>query len=377
MKKLVIGVNHSHPESTGGSERVVQQIAEGLSSCFGYECFILSNTAKNERIINGVKIIKCSIVLSDFLNQLNRIDPDHFFIYGDLFYQWPLILQNVKKMPFSKSIALVGMNGMLSNNFLFSQFKRNINYFSVITHSDNYQDFIECRNNSIPVNVVPNSINLKEFDIQNDFRKKYNVTEKNIILCVSNFFPGKGQEFLVPIFERLEKKRKDFIVVFVSSNCSWNIVEARRKSIMSKVNSSKFRSLFLNNISREDVISAFLSADAFVFPSQKEVAPLVILESMASRTPWISMPVGNVRELDGGIIIDSNKKELDGSLLYSNDIYQLFCDGIDKLLSNRKFRESLSYDGRKQIEEKYDFREIIKVYNKVFSEAIDQFNFSR
>jgi glycosyltransferase involved in cell wall biosynthesis len=376
MKKLVIGVNHSYPESTGGSEKVVQQIAEGLSSQFGYECFIFSNTAKQERIINGVVIKKCSMVLSDFLNQLNKIKPDHFFIYGDLFYQWPLILSNTKKLLFSKSIALVGMNNMLSNNFLFSQFKKTINDFSVITHSDNYQDFIECKNNSIPVSVIPNGINLDEFNIvNNNFRKKYNVTDKNIILCVSNFFPGKGQEFLAPIFERLYKKRKDFIVIFISSNCSWNIVESRRKNITNKINLLQFNSLFLNNIPREDVISAFLSSDVFVFPSQKEVSPLVILESMASRTPWISLPVGNVNKLKGGFIIDSNKKDIDGLMLYSDDVYQLFCDGIDRLLSDDKLKKILSYEGRKQIEEEYDFREIIKMYDKFFSESIDRFSF--
>lgn len=376
MKKLIIGVNHSYPDSTGGSEKVVLQISEGLVSNFGYECTILSNSIKQEKRINGVDIKRCSTVYSDFISQLDSLHPDHLFVYGDLFHQWGFVLQN-NKLPLSKSIALVGMNGMIANKFLFDKFKKNKDSFSVITHSDNYQDFQECSKNSINVNVIPNGINLKEFDIQNNFRQKYNIVDKNIILCVSNFFPGKGQEFLIPIFEKLQNKRKDFIAVFISSNSSWNIVEARRRSIMNKVNSSKFNSLFLNNIPREDVISAFLSADVFVFPSQKEVAPLVILESMASRTPWISLPVGNVEKLKGGIIINSNKKELDGSLSYDDNIYQLFCDEIDKLLSDDKLKCALSYNGRKQIEEEYDFREIIKLYDKVFSESMAKFNLSK
>lgn len=359
MKNLIICVNHSYPDSVGGSEKVVKQISEGLVSDFGYKCTILSNSSKEEKTINGVCIKKCSTIFSDFINQLNSLRPDHLFVYGDLFHQWSFILQN-NRLPFSKSIALVGMNGMISNKFLFEQFKKNKDNFSVITHSDNYQDFQECSKNSINVNVIPNGIDLKEFDFQKEsFRKKYNIKEKYILLCVSNFFPGKGQEFLIPSLEKLNNNRKDFITVFVSSTCLWNAVEIRRKSIMSKTKSLNFNSLFLNDIPREDIISAFLDADVFVFPSEKEVSPLVILESMASNTPWISLPVGNVRELKGGIII---KKHDD------------FSKEIDCLLNNEGLRNALSKEGRKQIEEKYDFKEIIKIYDSVFSLSMSSFN---
>ena len=53
------------------------------------------------------------------------------------------------------------------------------------------------------------------------------------------------------------------------------------------------------------VESTIAEADLFLFPSTIECAPLVILEAMAAGVPWISYDVGNVRELDGGLVVGS------------------------------------------------------------------------
>ena len=270
MKKLIIAVNHSYPDSVGGCEKVVSQVANGLSDKYDYECMIMSNSAKARKVVDGIQVHPCRMVSSEFVNQINSYNPDHLFVYSDSFYQWPFVVQSAKKIHCSKSIALVGMNAMMSNNMLFHQFKKIHEDFSVVTHSNNYQDFIKCEENSIPVNVIPNSVDLDEFKIeQNDFREKYDVSEKKIILCVSNFFPGKGQEFLIPIFEKLYEIRKDFILVLVSATSVWSLIESRGLSIEVKMGKASFKSLFLRDIPREDVVSAFLSSDVFVFPSQK------------------------------------------------------------------------------------------------------------
>lgn len=374
MKKLIIAVNHSYPDSTGGCEKVVSQISEGLSSLYDYECVILSNSAKKYSTNNGIKTYPCKMVEREFIDQINAIKADHIFVYSDSFYQWPFMVQQANRIDCSKSVALVGMNAMLSNRFLFEQFKKNSDYFSIITHSDNYQDYTKCSENSIPVSVIPNAVDLNEFDIQNShFREKYNISEKLIILCVSNFFVGKGQEFLLPILSSLEKKVEDFIVVFISSTSQWPMLETRRKTISAKIGKANFKSLFLNDIPRSDVVSAFLESDLFVFPSQKEVSPLVILESMASSTPWVGLSVGNLGQLSGGIVIDWNKKDGNDFLSYNNELCALFCDRINLLLSNDELREKLSKSGREQIEKEYSLDPVLQKYDRFFSDSIDRF----
>jgi glycosyltransferase involved in cell wall biosynthesis len=51
------------------------------------------------------------------------------------------------------------------------------------------------------------------------------------------------------------------------------------------------------NLSREKVIDAFFEADLFVFASKVEYSPLVLFESAAAGTPFLSVPAGNAGEI--------------------------------------------------------------------------------
>ncbi len=48
---------------------------------------------------------------------------------------------------------------------------------------------------------------------------------------------------------------------------------------------------------REDVVDAFFEADLFVFASKVEYSPLVLFESAAAGTPFLTVPVGNAAEI--------------------------------------------------------------------------------
>lgn len=60
------------------------------------------------------------------------------------------------------------------------------------------------------------------------------------------------------------------------------------------------------DLPRADVVNAFRSADLFVFASNIEYSPLVLFESAAAGTPFLSVPVGNAEEIarwtGGGVI---------------------------------------------------------------------------
>ncbi len=51
------------------------------------------------------------------------------------------------------------------------------------------------------------------------------------------------------------------------------------------------------------VADALAAADLFMFTSRIESGPLVILEAMATGTPWISLDVGHASQLSGGIVV--------------------------------------------------------------------------
>ena len=50
---------------------------------------------------------------------------------------------------------------------------------------------------------------------------------------------------------------------------------------------------------------AYRAADLFVLSAKAETQPIVLLEAMASRTPWLATDTGCVSELPGGVVVRS------------------------------------------------------------------------
>jgi len=105
---------------------------------------------------------------------------------------------------------------------------------------------------------------------------------------VSNFFPGKGQEHIINILDKLPNK-EDYSYLQISSNIDFSIgktLENKWNNQVMQCHNLDIR--WLKNLSRQDTIGYFKNSNVFVFTSEKEVAPIVTLESMAARLPWVS-----------------------------------------------------------------------------------------
>jgi glycosyltransferase involved in cell wall biosynthesis len=107
---------------------------------------------------------------------------------------------------------------------------------------------------------------------------------------------------------------------------------------------------FCVNIPRQDTVAAYQSADLFLFGSQMEVSPLVIIEAKASRTPFISTDVGNVREWKGGIVCTPEKMAS-----YTN-----------ALLDNEPARKALAQEGWSEWKEKLTWESVVDRYEQLY-----------
>lgn len=67
------------------------------------------------------------------------------------------------------------------------------------------------------------------------------------------------------------------------------------------------------DLARPELVQAFKNADLFVFASNIEYSPLVLFETAAAGTPFLSVPVGNADEIarwtGGGVICQAPKDE--------------------------------------------------------------------
>ncbi len=365
MVRLGIYSNFSWPH-VGGTEEVLKNIAERMVNDYGFDVTVSSYSVDKYQIYKNVKYEKCPKG-RDLIDNINYFDI--IFIYSDSFWGFPNILKNIRFIDPKIFLAPVGMYDLLGNPERFKIFKENIDKFQIITHSNTYQDYKACVENDFPVTFIPNGVNIEEFDNNNiDFRKKYNLENKKILLCVSNFFYGKGQQYLPDIgLELIKRCFKNFVFVLISSSIKYPYEKLFMDRCKKKFKSTKVPNLFLRNIPREDVVAAFKHSDAFVFPSRKEVAPIVILESMAASLPWAAMSVGSIPDImDGGDFVGYYEVDEKGYKVFTPEVVQTFA-GIVHNMAGSIIREEVGKEGRKIVEENHDWNKICKQYYEIFS----------
>lgn len=364
--RIAIACNHSWPH-IGGSETVIHAIGSGLAK-LGHDVFILSRTVNKPQKHEGVHYKQ---VKQDFISQVNEFNLDNLFVYSDCFLYWPLLLKNIKQLNCRLSIALVGMNHMresVSSRKIFSQ---NKDIIDVVTHSDNYLDYKTCIDIGIKPHVIPNGVDVNEFqNCSINIRDIHNIETPYLITCVSNFFPGKGQEHLAIALQRLAKQRQDFTVVFYSARVNLPYAVALSSNVERTLKRSSFKCLFLKDRPRQEVVSAFKNSDLFAFPSQKEVAPIVVLESMAAATPWVALPVGNIPEMPGGLLAPIRGHDPRGYAKWGEETYDTFVGHMNTLLSNKDKNFELSQEGFEYIDKHRDWKKIIPLYEKLFKKHV-------
>jgi glycosyltransferase involved in cell wall biosynthesis len=368
--KLAVCTNFAQPFHTGGAERIVQQITEHLVSV-GHSCTVFSQHGKSQVTHNGVTVCPIgSFGEEQFIHRMQIENFDHLFVYSDWFFMWPVILKNIVNLPMKKSIALVGMNRMRSvlpqNKVIADLFRKNHASFSVLAHAKNYIDAVTCEEWGIPVSIIHNSIDLNEFvKTDFDFKQHYGIKTPKMLLCVSNFFPGKGQEFLPGIIQKLASKHKDFTFVFISSTLAFEPGNRLRTLVKDMCDKKGLPVKFLNDIPRSHVVQSYFACDGFVFPSQQECGPIVVLEAMAAGKPWVALGVGHIPELKGGFFVES-PIDSKGMMKFDMTVARFFEDKMASILADNLIRNR-NGEGRKNIEESYNWDIIKKQYEDFFS----------
>ena len=369
--KLVILCNFGPYSSVGGSEAVISAIAERLiCPPYNYEIDIYAHNYKKDSIHKGINLFPCP--------KGDNIVPiiaqnEHIMVYSDSQWNFDSLLGSIGKTAQKASICLVGAYHLQSHPQSLQLLKENISRFNLITHSQITCDYKFCIDNDLPVKVVPNGVNLSEFEKSEiDFRQKYNIKEKYMILNVGNFFYGKGFELIPKIAQKLSEDLDDFVIV----QCSNTIRYPYDKIFFerTKKQSKGLNVRFLRDLPRVDIVAAFKESDMFLFPSKKEIAPIVILECRAAKLPYISMKVGNMMENPGGVPVNYQKVDNKGYVLIEDSIIRHFSAGIFNSLipmkingkkNTRAFKNILISDGQEDIES-IDWDQIVPLYDEVF-----------
>ncbi|MGQ9818869.1 MAG: FkbM family methyltransferase [Candidatus Kapaibacteriales bacterium] len=351
----------------GGSETVIQKISEELVRRGHYVTVATSKSPERTFTeLNGVKIAefdiegKYSLYIKgkDITKYLNFLNDSKFDIMMNYAAQtWPtdlafLAIDEIRTKRVN-CIATVGFSALLSVDQLrwiefisyYNHLIPNVlpKYDAVITHSRIYQDHRYCEKiNLRNLIVIPNGVDTDEFlnKPKNNFRHKYNIKTKYLGICVANFYPDKGHETLIEAFKTMN--RDDFTLALIGKDGE---ELPKIKKITQGLNV-----LVLQNIPREDVVSAFKFADIFLFASKIEAFPLVLLEAMISKTPFVTTDCGNAKELRGGIVCQADE----------------IAKNANKLLDDENYRKNLAEEGYKECLTKYTWEKVVDQYEELY-----------
>lgn len=303
-----------------GMSEVVSRLSEYLVQ-FGHEVTVATSHTdqRTDNIINGVQIVPFKLsgnVVWGLEGESEKyknflLNSNYDIITNFAAQQWAtdLTLPLLTKLKAKKVFVPTGFSALYYETFqtYFEEMKEYMkNYDMNIFLSNNYQDINFAKENDVQNRAfIPNGASEKEFlvDTPNEIRSFLNIPKSNyLVLHVGNFTGFKGQFESISIFQKSGLYYSTLLLIGGYSNDGEKKIWKRCCEIADNYNKSwnsllTQRKIKIVTLSRPEVVLAFKTADLFLFPSFIECSPIVLFESMASKTPFLSTSAGNASEI--------------------------------------------------------------------------------
>jgi glycosyltransferase involved in cell wall biosynthesis len=207
------------------------------------------------------------------------------------------------------------------------------------------------------VSVIPNGAFASEFNNERlpEFRATFGIGSELILLCVANFFVGKNQLLAVRAFRRAQLKNG--ILILIGGEFNGYSEQLRQLDAELQTDFPDGRVLLLEKLTRSQTCAAYRAADLFVLPSRAETQPIVLLEAMASRTPWLSTNIGCISELPGGIVVNSENEMV---------------EKMRELAGSETLRQKLAGEGWAASQKTYDWDKVVEAYARLIDRLFNQ-----
>lgn len=194
---------------------------------------------------------------------------------------------------------------------------------------------------SYPIEVINNGIDLSIFKpTQSDFRKKYSIENKKIILGVAfGWSYRKGLDIFIELLKHLDTNVYQIVLVGTDDT-------------IDKVLPPEIISIHRTN-DRQELAAIYSAADVFVNPTREETYPTVNMEAIACGTPVVTFDTGGCAE-----IVD----ESCGAIVYSKSFEEL----LEKVIQvvNRDWSEFDFYAYANRFDEQKCFEKYVDLILK-------------
>lgn len=384
--RILHTVQHYHP-SVGGAQEVVRQLSERLVKA-GHSVTV-ATSASSDRIslqLNGVNIVPFDIsgnLVEGFRGDIEGyrrfvLNSEFDIIMNYAAQQWAtdLLLPVLTEIHAKKVFVPCGFSGLHIPRYqeYFEKMRDWIRqYDACVFASDSYRDIDFARQVGVRnIRVIPNGAASEEFPDKQfpDIRKRLGIKDEDfLILNVGSHTGLKGHREAFEMFLRSRIRDAVLLIVGNTPTASSCLRDCRIKSLLFRLSSrarAAGKRVILRAYPREDVISAYLAADLFLFPSRIECSPIVLYEAMASRTPFLTTDVGNAKEIieqtHGGLLIPTRMDELG----YSHAEVDAGATLIENLWKNRDLLAQLAENGFAAWKSNFTWGRISEEYQQLY-----------
>jgi glycogen synthase len=222
------------------------------------------------------------------------------------------------------------------------------------------------------IKVIYNGINLQVYIVTEETvtLDKFGIDRtKPYVLFVGRITKQKGIIYLVNAIKYIDPETQ--IILCAGAPDTPEIAKEMEESV-NEVKKNRKNVIWIDEmLPKQEIIELYSHAEVFCCPSIYEPFGIINIEAMACETAVVASAVGGIKEVvvDGvtGILVPVEQQkeapfEPIDSVKFAKDLAQ----GVNKLISDKELRETMAKNGRKRVEDYFDWIAIAKQVEELY-----------
>jgi glycogen synthase len=226
------------------------------------------------------------------------------------------------------------------------------------------------------VHVIYNGINLQQYITTSETSTldEYGVDKTNpYVLFVGRITRQKG---IIHLVNAIKYINPDTQIVLCAGAPDTKEIGIEMENAVNEVKKTRDNVIWIDKmVSKEEIIQLYSHADVFCCPSIYEPFGIINIEAMACDTAVVASAVGGIKEVvvDGetGILIPLEQQtEAPFEPIDPDKFSRDLADGVNKVIGDKSLRETMAKNGRKRVEDYFDWIAIAKQVEALYKSLI-------
>ncbi len=226
------------------------------------------------------------------------------------------------------------------------------------------------------VHVIYNGINLQQYITTSETSTldEYGVDKtKPYVLFVGRITRQKG---IIHLVNAIKYIAPDTQIILCAGAPDTKEIGKEMEDAVNEVKKTRDNVIWIDKmVTKEEIIQLYSHADVFCCPSIYEPFGIINIEAMACDTAVVASAVGGIKEVvvhgETGLLIPlEQQKEAPFEPIDPDKFSRDLADGVNKVINDKALRETMAKNGRKRVEDYFDWIAIAKQVESLYKSLI-------